>query len=661
MTSPRDRLKRLLAAGLEGDPTSQPGPADWQAPPPAALEGVFPRLQPLELLGQGGMGAVYKARQPHLDRLVALKVLSPRLAADPSFAERFTREALVLARLSHPHIVTLHDVGEAGGWRYLVMEYVPGATLRQVLRTGAFSAREALALVPQLCDALDYAHAQGVVHRDLKPENILLDDRGQARIADFGLAKLGGAGDPGITRTGQVLGTAAYMAPEQMAGTGEVDHRADLFALGVVIYEMLTGELPVGRFAPPSRRVQVDVRLDEVVLRALERTPEQRWQSAGEVRRAFGAAAGGASGRSLRWRTVALLCVFTALIGAGASLAVARHGDRDPAGRGVVVAPIPPVPPQVVEPAPAPVPAPPVAAPAVVLATVAAVVPPPATAPVAMVEPAVPATVATVVPSPVPAPAAVQPAPVTASAATAPAAKVETAPVAVVGARQRLALEGTGSLEIHQADDAPPLQQLPSRGLDGASVVVGADGGMRLRVSSFRTVRLTVPPDALAQVDATGTGEVRLHGCSGAGLLIRQLGSGRVTGDGLRFERLELRQQGIGAAQLAGRAGTLVVDLDQGANADATRLRATRIEAVVRGIGCLRLAGKVAHLRLRLSGGGRVEADGLDADAADVTITGIGNAVLGTLGALDATCTGGGSLRYAGNPRLGRIITRDQP
>ncbi|HXG09601.1 MAG TPA: serine/threonine-protein kinase [Gemmataceae bacterium] len=273
----------------------------------AELAPAFPQLEILELLGSGGMGAVYKARQPHLDRLVALKILPPQLAQDPAFEERFGREARALAKLNHPHIVTVYDFGETtapphaepgapatGKLYYLLMEYVDGTNLRQVIQQGQLKPEEALAIVPQICDALQYAHDRGVVHRDIKPENILLDRQGRVKIADFGLAKIAGqppAGEAAVvgkawtlTATGQVMGTPHYMAPEQLRGTHEVDHRADIYSLGVVFYEMLTGELPIGKFEPPSRKVQVDVRLDEVVLRALESNPERRYQQASEVK-----------------------------------------------------------------------------------------------------------------------------------------------------------------------------------------------------------------------------------------------------------------------------------------------------------------------------------------------------------------------------------------
>jgi serine/threonine-protein kinase len=164
--------------------------------------------------------------------------------------------------------------------------------LRQTLQAGKLEPRQALAIVPQICDALQYAHDEGVVHRDIKPENILIDKKGRVKIADFGLAKLLRPGEgPGVrgspyTLTGshQIMGTPHYMAPEQMERPQTVDHRADIYSLGVVFYEMLTGELPLGRFPSPSQKVQVDVRLDEVVLRSLEKEPERRYQQASEVK-----------------------------------------------------------------------------------------------------------------------------------------------------------------------------------------------------------------------------------------------------------------------------------------------------------------------------------------------------------------------------------------
>src|SRR5262249_20207855 len=229
------------------------------------------------------MGAVYKARQTKLDRLVAVKILPPEVARDPAFAERFTREARSLARLNHPHIVTVHDFGDVDGLYYFTMEYVDGRNLRDLLQTGALPAAQALAIIPQLCDALQYAHDEGLVHRDIKPENILLDRKGRVKIADFGLARLVGLTPTYLTLTGthEVMGTLLYMAPEQMKRAHTVDPRADIYSRGVVLYEMLTGELPLGRFAPPSHKAAVNERLDQVVLRALAREPAARYQDAG--------------------------------------------------------------------------------------------------------------------------------------------------------------------------------------------------------------------------------------------------------------------------------------------------------------------------------------------------------------------------------------------
>lgn len=287
--------KCLVVAGFESEELSPSQPAatapspaatGWEPPTVERLAALFPQLEILELLGRGGMGAVYKARQPGLDRLVAVKILPPEVGHDPAFAERFTREARALAHLSHPNIVAVHDFGQADGLFFFVMEYVDGLNLRQTLQAGKLTAEEALAIVPQICDALQYAHDEGVVHRDIKPENILLDKRGRLKIADFGLSKLLGEdrGDDSLTRTQQVMGTLRYMAPEQMQASKAVDHRADIYSLGVVFYELLTGEVPMGRFDPPSKHVQVDVRLDEVVLRALDREPDKRYQQASAIK-----------------------------------------------------------------------------------------------------------------------------------------------------------------------------------------------------------------------------------------------------------------------------------------------------------------------------------------------------------------------------------------
>jgi len=278
---PKCVLGGVSAPTESGQPAGHP-----ELPPLDKIRAAFPQLEVVDLIGEGGMGCVYKARQPRLDRLVALKLLWPKLGADPAFAERFNREARVLARLNHPNNVGVYDFGQAGGFYYLLMEYVDGVNLRQAMRSGRFSPAEALSLVPRICDALQYAHEEGVLHRDIKPENILLDTRGRLKIADFGIAKLFGQAreNANLTATGVAVGTPHYMAPEQLERPQDVDQRADIYSLGVVFYEMLTGELPVGRFAPPSQKATVDPRVDDVVLRALEKERGKRYRSAGEVK-----------------------------------------------------------------------------------------------------------------------------------------------------------------------------------------------------------------------------------------------------------------------------------------------------------------------------------------------------------------------------------------
>ncbi len=282
----------LLKAAFPTGPDSGGKTRPFDPPSVGELAGKVPQLESLELVGSGGMGAVYRARQRELDRVVALKILPPDIGGDAAFAERFSREARALAKLNHPGIVTLYEFGRANGLFYFLMDFVDGVSLRRLLERGRVSSREALAIVPQICDALQYAHDQGIVHRDIKPENILLDRRGRVKVADFGLARLvGSSGNltsaggeavaaAALTGAGQILGTPRYMAPEQMEHPDEVDHRADIYGLGVVLYQMLTGELPGKPLEPPSKRVSIDVRLDEVVLRALEQEPERRYQQA---------------------------------------------------------------------------------------------------------------------------------------------------------------------------------------------------------------------------------------------------------------------------------------------------------------------------------------------------------------------------------------------
>lgn len=261
-------------------------PAAFEPPSVARLAELFPAIEIIELIGVGGMGAVYQARQSGLDRLVALKILPEEFAHDIKFALRFTREARTLAKLNHPNIVSVYEFGKVENTYYFLMEFVDGSTLRDVVRSSQLSPEHALAIVPHLCDALQYAHDQGVIHRDIKPENILIAADGSIKIADFGLSRILGkeSENQSLTATHQVLGTPRYMAPEQLEGAHGVDHRADIYSLGVVFYEMLTGELPIGKFEVPSRKAEIDVRLDEVVLRTLEKEPRRRYQRASQVK-----------------------------------------------------------------------------------------------------------------------------------------------------------------------------------------------------------------------------------------------------------------------------------------------------------------------------------------------------------------------------------------
>lgn len=267
-------------------------PANRFDPPKVSeLASLFPQLRIHELAGCGGMSAVYRASQTQLGRDVALKILPQEIAASHGGLERFQREARTLARLNHPNIVQVYDAGQAGPWCYIVMEFVAGPNLRQVLGDSHLPSTEVLRIAGAICDGLQYAHDQGVVHRDIKPENVLLDQDGQVKLVDFGLAKVFLSDlDHAATRTGQILGTPHYLAPEQIEMPTSVDHRADVYSLGVMMYEMLTGELPLGHFQPPSIRIGSDPALDEVVLQAMAKDRQMRYQQARDLRNRMSAA-----------------------------------------------------------------------------------------------------------------------------------------------------------------------------------------------------------------------------------------------------------------------------------------------------------------------------------------------------------------------------------
>lgn len=255
----------------------------WEPPTPEHLAAMLPQYQIEALIGRGGMGVVYKGRQASLKRAVAIKLLPAELSANAEFISRFEREAQTLASLSHQGIVAIFDFGQTSeGHLYFVMEFVDGTDLAHVLHGQRLNSSHALELTIQICEALHYAHDMGVVHRDIKPANVLITQDGRAKLADFGLARPLSTANTQLTATNAVMGTPDYMAPEQWQG--KADHRADIYALGVMLYEMLTGTRPQGAFDLPSIKSKVDARLDEVVIKAMRQEPERRYQKVSELR-----------------------------------------------------------------------------------------------------------------------------------------------------------------------------------------------------------------------------------------------------------------------------------------------------------------------------------------------------------------------------------------
>lgn len=254
------------------------------------MQAMLPQYRFESLLGRGGMGAVYKAMQVSLDRPVAIKVLPGDLIddADANFVERFKNEARTTARMNHPAIVNVYDFGQtSSGLLYFVMEFIDGTDVARMIQAqGRLPPEHALAITAHVCDALNYAHTHGVIHRDIKPANILINMEGQVKVADFGLAKMEDpAKGSGLTKTGMAMGTPDFVAPEALVMGVNVDARADLYAIGVMLYNMLTGEIPRGFFELPSKKCGSDPRFDAIVRRAMEQDRERRYQSAAELRR----------------------------------------------------------------------------------------------------------------------------------------------------------------------------------------------------------------------------------------------------------------------------------------------------------------------------------------------------------------------------------------
>ncbi len=292
-------------------PPAVPPPAAPAPAPPAPATQPLAQAQTTERhigkyivkreLGRGGMGTVYLAEQPGLGREVAIKELILSAVADPIALKRFIQEAQVMARASHPNLVQVHDLEQIGDANYIVLEFVRGKSLRDVLNQGSLALPQTFAVMHGVLQALDYAHKRAIVHRDMKPENVLMSDEGNVKVADFGIARLmddSGAGST-ATKTGTTVGTPQYMSPEQVASS-KVDGRSDLYSTGIMFYELVVGQPPFtasdadGPFTlmakhvqappkPPSvHRPGLDMGLEEVILKSLSKRPEDRYQTGQE-------------------------------------------------------------------------------------------------------------------------------------------------------------------------------------------------------------------------------------------------------------------------------------------------------------------------------------------------------------------------------------------
>ncbi|UCE24254.1 MAG: serine/threonine protein kinase [Candidatus Zixiibacteriota bacterium] len=239
-------------------------------------------------IGQGGVAEIYKARQESLDRDVAIKILSAQMTSDLDIVRRFERESMVIGRLNHPNIVHVIDKGQAGGRYYFVMEYINGASLREVIDTPRIALKTKLEMIVQVCKALDYAHKNGVIHRDIKPTNVLIDRQGNALVSDFGIAQMVCAPDSEMTSSDIVMGTLSYMSPEQKISSTNVDQTTDIYAVGIMLYEILVGKKPLGHFKLPSEiNSQLPIEFDSIILKCLAQEPKDRYQRAVELKDAI--------------------------------------------------------------------------------------------------------------------------------------------------------------------------------------------------------------------------------------------------------------------------------------------------------------------------------------------------------------------------------------
>lgn len=289
-------MKRLFPFAKRTPPPHAPSVSDgisgWASPTyptPPELTNMMPGgiYQFDQLIGQGGMGAVYRGRQMNLGRAIAVKIVHRFHGMDYAYAERFRREAQALAQMNQPNIVSVYDFGVIGDYLFYVMEYVEGTDLHHTMSLGQMSQSRILEIMPAICDALSYAHAKGIVHRDIKPANILIAKDGRVKVADFGLAKRFDQQGTMLTQSNMAMGTPDYAAPEQYDSKAIVDHRADIYALGIMLYQMLTGSLPRGSWQPPSVLAGCDTRLDGIIVRALKPDRLQRYASAEEFKQAL--------------------------------------------------------------------------------------------------------------------------------------------------------------------------------------------------------------------------------------------------------------------------------------------------------------------------------------------------------------------------------------
>ena len=265
--------------------------ANYQPPSLEEVQALVPRDEVLSFIGHGGMGTYYKASQPRLERLAAIKILLVDSVLDARLIEGFKIEAKAMASLIHSNIIKIYDFGQTDSKLFMIMEYIEGQTLEYLNDKFGFELEDTLLIMNQLCDALEFAHSKGVVHRDLRLGNTMLDERRGVKVGDFGLARLIGEElfRRNLLEENQAMGTMEYVAPEERDPEAQVDHRADIFSMGVMFYKLVAGELPKDEYVPPSHFVAgLNPLIDRIVGRCMQRDPDKRYQSVTELRAMVG-------------------------------------------------------------------------------------------------------------------------------------------------------------------------------------------------------------------------------------------------------------------------------------------------------------------------------------------------------------------------------------